>query len=110
MIGTTVGHYEILEKLPEGGMGVAHKARDVLLNRTAALKLLPADAADSDKRHRFVQGAQSASALNHMHQIGYNLSDVDPAAIGLSLAGGQMFHASFDRHSNIWLAQSKGRL
>jgi eukaryotic-like serine/threonine-protein kinase len=64
--GTTVGHYEILEKLGEGGMGLVYKARDVLLNRAAALKVLPADsAAASDKRRRFVQEAQAASALNH---------------------------------------------
>src|SRR5213596_2812521 len=70
MTGTTVGHYEILEKIGEGGMGMVYKARDVLLNRTAALKFLPADSAGTDdKRRRFLQEAQSASALNHPNII-----------------------------------------
>ena len=68
--GTTVGHYEILEKLGEGGMGLVYKARDVLLDRIAALKFLPADsAAADDKRRRFVQEAQAASSLNHPNII-----------------------------------------
>ncbi len=66
MTGTTIGHYEVLEKLGEGGMGVVYKGRDVLLNRTAALKFLPPDSAGADdKRRRFLQEAQAASALNH---------------------------------------------
>ncbi|MBI2687564.1 MAG: serine/threonine-protein kinase [Acidobacteria bacterium] len=70
MTGTTVGHYEILEKLGEGGMGMVYKARDVLLNRVAALKFLSADSAlTDDKRRRFLQEAQSASALNHPNII-----------------------------------------
>jgi eukaryotic-like serine/threonine-protein kinase len=45
-------------------------------------------------------------AAHHLHQIRHNLSDVgEPAAVGLSIAGGQMFYASFELHAHIWLAE-----
>src|SRR6185295_18198880 len=66
MIGETISHYEILSLLGEGGMGRVYKARDKSLNRFVALKVLPPDkVADVERRRRFVQEAQAASALNH---------------------------------------------
>jgi serine/threonine protein kinase/tetratricopeptide (TPR) repeat protein len=66
MIGKNISHYQILEKLGEGGMGEAYKAQDTKLNRMVALKFLPpALSSDKDTRTRFIKEAQTASALDH---------------------------------------------
>ena len=70
MIGRTISHYTVVEKLGAGGMGEIYKAQDTRLNRFVAMKVLStANAGDVERRRRFVQEAQAASALNHPNII-----------------------------------------
>ncbi|MDX1700990.1 MAG: protein kinase, partial [Melioribacteraceae bacterium] len=81
MIGTTVSHYKILDKLGEGGMGVVYKAHDVNLNRLVALKFLhDPSLKDEESRNRFKTEAQAASALEHNNIC--NIHEIDESDDG----------------------------
>ena len=79
MIGRTIQHYQIVETLGRGGMGVVYKARDTHLDRFAAIKVLPPErVADPERKRRFVQEAKAASALNHPNIVHiYDIAEAD---------------------------------
>src|SRR5512135_651767 len=103
MIGRTVSHYTILDKLGEGGMGVVYRARDLTLNRIVALKFLPPHlVAGEEESIRLLQEARAASGLNHpgictIHAIGehegaafIDLEYVDGETLGSLLRRGPL--------------------
>jgi serine/threonine protein kinase/Tol biopolymer transport system component len=96
----TIAHYQIVEKIGEGGMGIVYKARDTRLERTAALKVLPADkTAEPERKRRFMQEARAASALNHPNIITiYDIgSDDSVDFIAMEFVAGRTLDALISR-------------
>ncbi|HEV7518489.1 MAG TPA: protein kinase, partial [Thermoanaerobaculia bacterium] len=110
MIGQTISHYRILEKLGGGGMGVVYKARDLRLDRPVALKFLPPQlSANPDARERFLTEAKSASALDHpntctVHQI--DSTDDGQLFIVMTLYSGETLDRRLVAHRRLPTAEA----
>ncbi|MDH4068976.1 MAG: protein kinase [Ignavibacteria bacterium] len=101
MIGQTISHYNILEKLGEGGMGVVYKAHDTKLDRDVALKFLPAHlSASEEDKARFIQEAKAAATLDHPNICTIHAIDEHDKQlfIAMQFIDGQLLR---DRMSNL---------
>jgi eukaryotic-like serine/threonine-protein kinase len=100
MTGRKLGNYDIVDKLGEGGMGQVWRAKDARLNRTVAVKILPADVAgDTVRRERFEQEARALGALNHPNIVAvYDVGQSDGQAYIVSeLVEGEPLRAVIER-------------
>ena len=118
MIDKTLSHYEILEEISRGGMGVVYRARDVKLNRDVALKVLRSDLViDDERKRRFVQEAQAAAALKHPNiAVVYEIGDAkllvrfdDPERRSIraewAVGAGRFFFTLTEHESDVWVME-----
>jgi len=99
--GRAIAHYEIIEKLGEGGMGVVYKARDTHLDRFVAIKILPEEKlADPKRKQRFIQEAKAASALSHPNIVHiYDIGQADDIEyIAMEFVPGKTLDRVIPRH------------
>src|SRR5512139_4007667 len=101
MIGKTISHYRILEKLGAGGMGEVFRAEDTKLKRTVALKFLPPELTrDAEAKRRFLHEAEAAAVLDHpnictVHEVGE--TEDGQLLIAMACYAGETLKARLDR-------------
>lgn len=101
MIGKTISHYKILERLGEGGMGVVYRALDTRLDRDVALKFLPPDlTSDLEAKERFIHEAKAASSLDHQSVCTvYEIAESEDGQMFIAMAcyGGETLRTRIQR-------------